>query len=259
MLSVVGIHTATGLVRARGRRGRLTDPPSVRPAHGGRRARGRTRGNEAPATLVSGAGRPSPAKGAHMIWIKLRGASADDNEHGPGRRGADERNDQSWDRAGDPFRRLRDARAWSGLCRRPFLGLFLHDLVHQVQPLSLVLNGVTALFSLFGFAQSGLVMWKPAILLAVVTTVAAPSRRLFGPDRQPELPLGALFRRGRLSCLSHVPAGKPPAPPATPAGLQRRRPRRDRAKIAHGSCSPRRFRSSPECSASGPASFSCRR
>jgi len=56
----------------------------------------------------------------------------------------------------------------------PFLGLFLHDLVNQVQPLSLILNGVTALFALFGFARSGLVMWRPAILLAIVTTVAAP-------------------------------------------------------------------------------------
>ncbi len=56
----------------------------------------------------------------------------------------------------------------------PFLGLFLNDLVNQVQPLSLILNGVTALFSLFGFARSGLVMWRPAILLAIVTTVVAP-------------------------------------------------------------------------------------
>ena len=56
----------------------------------------------------------------------------------------------------------------------PFLGLFLHDLVHEVQPLSLVLNGVTALFSLFGFARSGLVQWRPAILLAIVTTLVAP-------------------------------------------------------------------------------------
>jgi hypothetical protein len=56
----------------------------------------------------------------------------------------------------------------------PFLGLFLHDLVHEVQPLSLFLNGITALFSLFGFARSGLVAWRPAILLAVVTTVTAP-------------------------------------------------------------------------------------
>ncbi len=56
----------------------------------------------------------------------------------------------------------------------PFLGLFLHDLVNEVQPLSLLLNGITALFSLFGFARSGLVMWKPAIMLAIVTTIVAP-------------------------------------------------------------------------------------
>jgi uncharacterized protein len=56
----------------------------------------------------------------------------------------------------------------------PFLGFFLHDLVHEVQPLSLFLNGITALFSLFGFARSGLVDWRPAILLAIVTTLTAP-------------------------------------------------------------------------------------
>jgi uncharacterized membrane protein YfcA len=56
----------------------------------------------------------------------------------------------------------------------PFLGFLLHDLVHEVQPLSLFLNGITALFALFGFAKSGLVAWRPAILLAIVTTVSAP-------------------------------------------------------------------------------------
>lgn len=56
----------------------------------------------------------------------------------------------------------------------PFLGLFLSDLVHQVQPLSLLLNGVTAMFSVFGFAKSGYVDWKKAIMLSVVTTVSAP-------------------------------------------------------------------------------------
>jgi uncharacterized membrane protein YfcA len=56
----------------------------------------------------------------------------------------------------------------------PFLGLFLPDLVHQVQPLSLLLNGITALFAVFGFAQSGFVDWKKAIILACVTTVSAP-------------------------------------------------------------------------------------
>lgn len=57
----------------------------------------------------------------------------------------------------------------------PFLGFFLTDLVHEVQPLSLFLNGVTALFSLFGFARSKLVNWRPAIWLAVVTTLFAPA------------------------------------------------------------------------------------
>lgn len=56
----------------------------------------------------------------------------------------------------------------------PFLGLFMHDLVHQIQPLSLLLNGVTALLSTFGFAKSGFVDWKKAIPLAVTTTTFAP-------------------------------------------------------------------------------------
>lgn len=56
----------------------------------------------------------------------------------------------------------------------PFLGLFLPDLVHQVQPLSLLLNGVTALFAVFGFAKSGNIVWKKAFILAAITTVAAP-------------------------------------------------------------------------------------
>ncbi|MGQ9619323.1 MAG: sulfite exporter TauE/SafE family protein [Candidatus Aminicenantia bacterium] len=56
----------------------------------------------------------------------------------------------------------------------PFLGIFFEDLVHQVQPLSLLLNGITALFSTIGFARSGFVDWEKAITLAVVTTIFAP-------------------------------------------------------------------------------------
>lgn len=56
----------------------------------------------------------------------------------------------------------------------PFLGLFMHDLVHQVHPLSLLLNGVTALLSTIGFAKSGFVDWKRAIPLAIITTASAP-------------------------------------------------------------------------------------
>jgi hypothetical protein len=56
----------------------------------------------------------------------------------------------------------------------PFLGLFLPSLTHQVQPLSLLLNGITALTATFGFAKSGHIDWKKAITLAVITTIAAP-------------------------------------------------------------------------------------
>jgi len=56
----------------------------------------------------------------------------------------------------------------------PFLSLFLPDLVHQVQPLTLLLNGLTALLATFGFARSGYVDWKKAIILAAVTTLSAP-------------------------------------------------------------------------------------
>lgn len=56
----------------------------------------------------------------------------------------------------------------------PLLSLVLPDLVNQVHPLSLALNGVTALFSLIGFARAGLVDWKRAWTLTGVVTLASP-------------------------------------------------------------------------------------
>jgi len=56
----------------------------------------------------------------------------------------------------------------------PFLSFYLPDLVNQVQPLSLLLNGVTALFSCFAFAQRGYVPWRRAGWLALCTTACAP-------------------------------------------------------------------------------------
>jgi len=56
----------------------------------------------------------------------------------------------------------------------PFFAMFLPDLVRQLQPLSLLLNGITTLFAVFGFARSGYVEWRQVISLAVVTTVSAP-------------------------------------------------------------------------------------
>lgn len=56
----------------------------------------------------------------------------------------------------------------------PFLSMFLIDLVREVQPLALLLNGFTALFSAIGFSRSGFIDWRRALLLAVVTTLSAP-------------------------------------------------------------------------------------
>jgi hypothetical protein len=56
----------------------------------------------------------------------------------------------------------------------PFLSFFLSDLVNEVQPLSLLLNGATALVAAIGFALSGFIDWRKAIGLAAVTTVFAP-------------------------------------------------------------------------------------
>lgn len=56
----------------------------------------------------------------------------------------------------------------------PFLSLFFDDLINQVQPLTLLLNGLTAAFAAFGFARSGFVQWRQVWLFAIIATVAAP-------------------------------------------------------------------------------------
>jgi len=73
----------------------------------------------------------------------------------------------------------------------PFLSLFLTDLVHEVQPLSLLLNGVTAAFAVVGFAKSGLVDWRKALTLAAVTTVFAPLGSLLAQSTPENLIWGA--------------------------------------------------------------------
>lgn len=99
----------------------------------------------------------------------------------------------------------------------PFLGLFLHDLVHEVQPLSLFLNGITALFSLFGFAQSRLVTWKPAILLAVVTTVTAPFGSYLAQIVSPKYLWAVYFVAvAYLAYRMFLPEKPNPAPAANP-------------------------------------------
>lgn len=56
----------------------------------------------------------------------------------------------------------------------PFLSFFYQDLINEVQPLALLLNGITAIFAAFGFARSGYIKWKEAIILSIITTFFAP-------------------------------------------------------------------------------------
>lgn len=56
----------------------------------------------------------------------------------------------------------------------PILGIHSQDLVHEVQPIALFLNGVTAFFAAVAFARAGYVEWRSSLKLAAVCTVFAP-------------------------------------------------------------------------------------
>ena len=84
----------------------------------------------------------------------------------------------------------------------PFLGFFLPDLVHQVQPLSLFLNGVTAMFAAAGFARSNLVAWRPALLLTAVASFCAP----VGSGHLTDVALGPVPGGRGVPRVAHVPA-----------------------------------------------------
>ena len=56
----------------------------------------------------------------------------------------------------------------------PVLGLFGFDLKHVIMPWSLWLNGLTAVSSAVAFARAGMVDWRTAVPLLVITTAVAP-------------------------------------------------------------------------------------
>ena len=93
----------------------------------------------------------------------------------------------------------------------PFLSFFMPDLVHQVQPLSLLLNGVTALFAVFGFAQGGFLDWRRAILRlgGWVRTADLRVVHLFRLRRGADLDVELLSGRGAgLSAATHPDPGR---------------------------------------------------
>ena len=56
----------------------------------------------------------------------------------------------------------------------PVLAMFGMDLKNEIMPLSLWLNGVTAISSAVAFARKKMIDWRTAIPLLIVTTIAAP-------------------------------------------------------------------------------------
>ncbi|OYT74726.1 MAG: hypothetical protein CFK49_06865 [Armatimonadetes bacterium JP3_11] len=56
----------------------------------------------------------------------------------------------------------------------PFLSLFWDDLVHQVQPMSIALGGMTALFAALGFGRSGYIEGRLGVQLALVAGLVSP-------------------------------------------------------------------------------------
>ncbi len=59
--------------------------------------------------------------------------------------------------------------------------------------LTLLLNGLTALFSAIGFAKSGLIDWRKAIILGTVTTITAPLGSLMAQFTQQTIILVLYF------------------------------------------------------------------
>jgi uncharacterized membrane protein YfcA len=61
----------------------------------------------------------------------------------------------------------------------PILSISDHNLVGSVQPLALLLNGITALFAAIPFAKAGLVDWRKGATLAAVMFCFAPIGAMF--------------------------------------------------------------------------------
>jgi uncharacterized protein len=56
----------------------------------------------------------------------------------------------------------------------PVLGMFGFELKHEIMRLSLWLNGLTAIAGAMAFAPKGMVDWRTAIPLLIITTLVAP-------------------------------------------------------------------------------------
>jgi uncharacterized membrane protein YfcA len=56
----------------------------------------------------------------------------------------------------------------------PVLGLFGYDLINEIQPWALLLNGLTAISAAIAFWRKGMVDRRGALILVTITTIGAP-------------------------------------------------------------------------------------
>ena len=56
----------------------------------------------------------------------------------------------------------------------PVLGLFGYDLINEIQPWALLLNGLTAISAAIAFWKAGMVDKRGALILVIVATICAP-------------------------------------------------------------------------------------
>jgi uncharacterized membrane protein YfcA len=132
----------------------------------------------------------------------------------------------------------------------PVLGLFGYDLINEIQPWALLLNGLTAISGAIAFWKAGLVDKRGALILIVITTIGAPVGvwllQFASTDLVWWLYVGVLvFLAARM---------------LLPSGPRRRMSPRSRTRIGPGPPSPRRRSASSRVSSVWARdSCSCRR
>ena len=75
----------------------------------------------------------------------------------------------------------------------PMLGAGGMDLVSQIQPIALFLNGLTALFAAISFGRAGFINWPRSLALAAVGSVFSPAGAAMAEKTAESLLWGAFF------------------------------------------------------------------
>ena len=99
----------------------------------------------------------------------------------------------------------------------PILGMHSQDLVHEVQPIALFLNGITALFAAVAFERAGYVDWRPSIAFAAICTIFSPLGS-WAAQHADERVLWACYFGAVLVVIYLLVSDRSPAPAARSLG-----------------------------------------